>query len=169
MLTKIQMAADPPSKDVRELLSSAVTHVKAGDLDDALTTLKKLLERDPKNEIALALLAAIWCDLGLHGRGVEGFRKLLGRNPDNPLTRIQLGLAQRAAGQRDLALATWQPGVEADEVAALYWGGLVHYESGAPDEARKMLARAAEVTGPNHPLYPAVRELLALVEGARPP
>jgi len=35
------MAADPPSKDVRELLSSAVTHVKAGDLDDALTTLKR--------------------------------------------------------------------------------------------------------------------------------
>ncbi len=156
------------SKDVSELLSSAVAHVKAGNLDEAMAALKNLLDRDPENEVALGLLAAIWCDLGLHGRGAEGFRKLLGRNPDNPLTRIQLGLAQRAAGQRDLALATWQPGVEAKEVAALYWSGLVHYENGAPDEAREMLARAAEVTGPNHPLYPAVRELLALVEGARP-
>ena len=150
------------------MLSSAVTHVKAGDLDDALTALKELLERDPKNEIALGLLAAIWCDLGLHERGAEGFGKLLGRNPDNPLTRIHLGLAQRAAGQRDLALATWKPGVEAKEAAALYWSGLVHYENGAPDEAREMLALAATVMGPDHPLYPAVRELLALVEGARP-
>jgi tetratricopeptide (TPR) repeat protein len=156
------------SNDVRELLSSALAHVKAGDLDEAMAALKDLLDRDPENEVALGLLAALWCDLGMHERGAEGFGKLLGRNPGNPLTRIQLGLSQRAAGRRDLALATWKPAVEADEVAALYWSGLVHYENGALDEARRVLARAAAVTGPDHPFYPAVQRLLTLVESARP-
>ncbi len=152
--------------DVREQLSSAVSHLKAGNLEEAIVALKNLLDRDPENEVAQGLLAAIRCDLGLHERGAEGFSKLLERNPGNPLTRIQLGLAQRAAGQRDLALATWKPGVEAKEAAALYWSGLVHYENGAPEEARKMLASAAAVTGPDHPFYPAVQRLLALLEGS---
>ncbi len=167
MLTKIQMAADPPSKDVRELLSSAVTHVKAGDLDDALTTLKELLERDPKNEIALGLLAAIWCDLGLVQKGTQGLKELLARDPGNPLARIQLGLTQRADGKPELALATWKQGVEAGDIGALYWSAVVKYENGAAEEALKMLTRAAALTGPAHPLHQAVQQLLALVESSR--
>src|SRR6266851_2513475 len=161
------MAADPPSKEVRELLSSAVTHVKAGDLDDALTTLKELLERDPKNEIALGLLAAIWCDLGLVQKGTQGLKELLARDPGNPLARIQLGLTQRADGKPELALATWKQGVEAGDIGALYWSAVVKYENGAAEEALKMLTRAAALTGPAHPLHQAVQQLLALVESSR--
>ena len=161
------MAADLRSRGVRELLSLAVAHVKAGDLDDALTTLKEQLESDPKNEIALGLLAAIWCDLGLAQKGAQAFKDLLARDPGNPLARIQLGLTQRADGKPELALATWKQGVEAGDIGALYWSAVVKYENGAAEDALSLLTRAAALTGPTHPLHQAVQQLLVLVENSR--
>jgi len=80
--------------DKKKLLSQATEALQAGEPEQAISVLKDLLEKYPKNEIASGLLASIYAEIGMLDRAEEHFREALNANRQNPLLRLHLGLAE---------------------------------------------------------------------------
>lgn len=125
--------------DNRLLYDLARSQYKAGDIEDASATVRKLIERDPKNSQALSLQGLV--NLAMLNR-VNIFRKL--------------GFARRA-------LADWQRAVQIspDDVFSRY--ELVSYYAVAPRFAGGDVAKAKEQLEAIESLDPAWGDMAASV------
>lgn len=150
-----------PSSQERELLGLAAACARRGDFESAIVHLKRLLAADPRQEIALGMLAGIYAELKMADRAADLYRQVLAVNPRNPLARFQLGLLQFTEGRPREAVDTLHPALvdESDFLAHLY-SGLALRQLGLTGEARPLLEVAAQRMPVDHALYPKLRELL---------
>lgn len=146
----------------RELLGVAAACVRRGDFATAMVQLKELLAADPRQEIALGMLAGIYAELKMSDRAEALYRQVLAVNPRNALARFQLGLMQLADRRPREALETLRPAlVDEGEFLAHFHSGLALRQLGRAGEARRLLEVAAQHMPADHVLYPQLRELLA--------
>lgn len=151
----------PPSQE-RELLGLAAASAQRGDFAMAMLHLRELLAVDPRQEIALGMLAGIYADLKMPDRAAGLYRQVLSFNPGNPLARFQLGLLQLTASRPRAALETLRPALaDESDFLAHFHSGLALRELGRAGEARQLLEVAAQRMPADHVLYPQLRELLA--------
>lgn len=150
----------PPSQE-RELLGLATACARRGDFATAMIHLKELLAVDPRQEIALGMLAGIYAELKMPDRAVALYRQVLTVNPGNPLARFQLGLLQLAESRPGDALETLRPVLgDENDFLAHFHSGLALRQLGRAGEARQLLEVAARRMPPDHLLYPQLRGLL---------
>jgi Flp pilus assembly protein TadD len=144
------------------LLADAAREVRLGRFDEAIAHLKRLLDTEPRNEIALGMLAGIYAQIGLHDRAIEQYRRVLVVNPGNPLARFQLGLSQLQSGRPADALETWHATqVEESDYLVHHFSGIALLDLGRNDEARAILDQAQRHMPANHTLYPQLVALRA--------
>src|SRR5229473_2163064 len=154
-LLKASPTAVPPGASV----DPSPLHYRA---TPAFVHLKSLLASDPKHEIAVGMLAAIYAQIGLLDRAIEYFQQSLTINPQNVLARFQLGLTQLTAQRPQEALATWKPGLDQPgEFLAHFHSGLALLQLQKPAEARALFAHAARRMPKAHALYPQLQDLLS--------
>lgn len=144
-----------------EALKTATAYAKNGDLERAIESLKALVARNPKHEIATGMLASIYAQLDMRDRAIEYFQRTLTINPANPLARLQLGQLQLSAGRPLEALATWKPSVDdPQDFVARFHSGLALLQLQRPQEARSMFEAAAQRMPKDHALYAQLQDLL---------
>lgn len=145
-----------------KLLTEATSHIRDGNLDDAIARLKELIELNPRHEIATGMLAGIYAQIGMHERASQLFRRVLEINPTNSLAGFQLGLMQFQAKQPEAALTTWRTTQSnIDDFLFNFYCGLALIDLGRSMEARELLDRAARHMPVNFALRPQLDELLA--------
>lgn len=148
--------------DSKQLLAQATEQAKNGRLDQAIEDLKTLLTDVPDHEIALGMLGGIYAQIGMHERAIDQFGKVLSINPDQPLARLQLGIAQIETQRYTQSLETLAPLRDSEgDYAGNFYSGLALMQLNRPQEAKPLLQKAAENMPQNHPAYPELRDLLA--------
>ncbi len=75
---------------------------------DALSELDRLLQDAPDNPAYIAMRAANLVEISQHTEAIELFQKVLSIEPSNHAVRLSLGHAQRAIGQQQTAIETYQ-------------------------------------------------------------
>lgn len=117
----------------------------AGNPQRAAQLLAPLMATHGRHPGVLALLGAVKLALGEAGEAVKAFRKVVDLKPADLSMRVNLGTAQRAAGQRDAANASYRE-VERRgwrDAGFLYSYALLLSELGDVGGARMRLAEAA--------------------------
>ena len=120
-----------------------------------------VLALDPRNEIAIGMLAGIYVQLNLRDRARACLRQVLEINPKNTLARHQLGLLQLEAGEPQAAIDTWAPSLDNEDFVAHFHTAVALLELKKPSEARPLLEHCAPRMPRDHQLYPRLQELLA--------
>lgn len=147
-------------KKLKIQLENAVEQAKEGDLDNAIPTLKSILEDNPDHDISLGMLASIYLQIGMHDQAIDLYNRLLKINPENPLARFQLGMAKLNSDKPEEALTAWEPmlGME-NEFMANFHSALALMLLGRSKEALECILNAARHMPSSHPLYPKLLEL----------
>lgn len=152
--------------EIREALGRAATAVKRGDLEEALRLAKAIVDKDPRNEIALGMQAGIYAQLKMPERAAAGFQRILDVNPGNVLARFQLGLLLLESGQPQSAVDTWAPALsDPDDFLVHFHSALALQQLGRKQEALTLLERAERRMPAGHELYPSLRDLKAGLQG----
>jgi len=156
------MLSSEDKADSDKDLVLATRFAKQGDFEQAIVHLKSILASDPKHEVAVGMLAAIYAQIGLLDRAIDYYQRTLAINPQNVLARFQLGLTQLTAKRPREALATWKPCLDQPgEFLAHFHSGLALLQLQKPAEARAMFAHAARRMPKAHALYPQLQDLLS--------
>ena len=97
--------------DVRQQLSLASEHLRAGRAADAQALLERLLQRDPRCAPALNLLAGVAHRAGDFPRVIDLLRRALEIEPRNPNLYLNLGEALARTGRPDEAEKVYRQGL----------------------------------------------------------
>ena len=148
-----------------KMLTEAAEHAKKGNLEQAITTLKELLQEAPKHEIALGMLGGIYAQIGMHDRAIQTFKQVLELNPNNHLARLHLGISQietQAAAEAIDTLETLLklPG----DFAGHYFSGIANLHLAQPEIAHELFEKALQTMPKDNPHY---QDLLAYLENSR--
>jgi tetratricopeptide (TPR) repeat protein len=145
---------------IRQALGRAAACAKRGELEAAMDHAHAVLALDPRNEIALGMLAGVYVQLHMRERAGTYLRQVLEINPRNTLARHQLGLLQLEGGQPQAAIDTWAASLDDDDFVAHFHTAVALLELRRASEARPLLEHCAPRIPRNHDLYPRLQELL---------
>ena len=144
-----------------KLLAEAVEQAKQGDLDQAIVTLKSLLQDNPNHEIALGMLGGIYAQINMHDRAIANFNAALAINPNNHLARLHLGMSLIETQKPSEAVAELEPLLELPgDFAGHYFAGIAHLQTGANDIALNLFEKAAENMPTDNPHYQDLQSFL---------
>jgi tetratricopeptide (TPR) repeat protein len=146
---------------------------QVGNVAEAEQALRSAIQLAPENAQAYYLLARVQWSRAQQEReqakAQEAFaaaaanaRQVLQRRPDHALAHLVLGMAVKALGKREEAMASLQRAVQcAPELSDphLYLGEML-LEDGQTDEARKHLEQAVQLARPDDPRPRAALERL---------
>lgn len=147
--------------DVKKTISQITGLIKTNEYDEAITLLKKIIETDSRNELALGLLASVYAEINMDNKSIELYQKILKINPNNPLARYHLGMIHFANNQFDEAIDIWLASVTDEKNFVLhYYLGLAYMQKQQEENARPMFEKAKQYMPDNHPLYKDLIESL---------
>lgn len=147
-----------------ELIASASEAAKTGKIDEAITSLKRLLDQQPDHELGIGMLASLYAEIGMLDRAESFFEKALSINNSNPLARLHLGATQMQSGKKEQALSTLKPLLEDDkDFLAHFYSGTILADLNKNEKARIMFTTSAQRMPGNHPLQGKLQEQLKAV------
>jgi len=133
---------------VASLNTLGVIYLRRGALTHATAVFEHVLERDADNKAALANLSATYARLGRTDESAELQRRLAQLEPQPPFRYFNLGM--EAMKKKDFAAAKAMFSLELardeDNHEFHYWLGVVDYQLGNVEQARKHMARALEAS-----------------------
>jgi aspartate beta-hydroxylase len=141
-----QAGRQGPEQRVRLLADRAESHVRAGELAAAQALYQQILAIEPLHAEALSFHATAALQGGDLKRGVQLLEQAVAAHPANPNLHKNLGIAYRASGDPQRALAAFARSAELkpDMVATLFNQGALLTELGRRDEALSCYMRAFE-------------------------
>jgi tetratricopeptide (TPR) repeat protein len=139
-------------------LKDAAEKLKKRDVDGAITLLKEVLGRDPRNQGALFLLGMSYAEKKMCREAVDTLTPATGLNPALPGAYFALGVCHKQLGDPAKALESYDKSVEQDPKHAdsAYNAGLILFESSRIDEAQARFERLLALK----PADPDVLEML---------
>jgi len=128
-------------------LAAAIAHHQAGQIADAETLYRKILEIDPENHDALHLLGVVSVQQGKPQDAVVLISRALAGNPENHHALSNLGEAYRASGLLDEAKICFERALmlRADVFQAYNGLGNIYQASGNLDIAKSCYQKAIEI------------------------
>jgi CHAT domain-containing protein/Tfp pilus assembly protein PilF len=144
----------------------ALAQIKRGELEEALDTLKRILDRSPDFDRAHGRLIEVYHRLGRDEEARSYFEERLSRNPDDPYPLYGLGLFLRQRGEPEEAARRFEECVlRAPGFAAAYPELLQQLE---PDkESLERIANFLDETLRGEPSNAAALLGMSLVHGRR--
>lgn len=102
----------PHISDATRLL--ALVRAKEGDLGRAESTLRTVLQNDPKDVAALRLISSIQMSQGRDQEALAQLRQLVSLDPDSARARVQLGFALLEQGGRQEGMSELETAIALD-------------------------------------------------------
>jgi tetratricopeptide (TPR) repeat protein len=149
------------SLDAEELLMLGLRASAEGAGGDALTYLKRAIEKRPDDARAHWALAAEYASLRMPDRARDHFARSLEIDPAPPVARFQFGLLMLTQGDAAQAQAIWGPldALDASAPVRLFKNGLLHMAGDRFDDALAEIRRAMSAPG----VDPAMRRDMEMV------
>ncbi len=138
-----------------------------GQTTEAIASLEKALEMDPRDWRTLVLIGSYWQQSGGFEQAAGFYeRALAAPSPDAPRVFNYLALSRAAAGQKQKALDAWRASLSADPSYIEGWINLGLYlrELGREEQARLSLSRALGLCGDRTELTDVRTRLNALLD-----
>lgn len=137
--------------NINEAIQSAIEKHQAGNLREAESIYKEILDVHPENFYALHYLGVFYTQLGNFDLAIELIQKALNINPSDPHAQYNLGIALQGKGRIDDAIIAFQKTVQmnpenADACVNL---GIIHKEKKRLNEATDSFRKALRIN-PNH-------------------
>jgi tetratricopeptide (TPR) repeat protein len=121
------------SLELQEILHLAMHAMAEGRHEQAISYLRRLLERQPDHAMAVYLLGAVHAELGMYGRAIEEMTRAVQLAPDAlPTASFQLGMLHLGQGQLKEAEQAWEPldRLPTDDCLQLFRNGMLHFANG---------------------------------------
>ncbi len=152
--------------DVDELLQLAIQASQGDRHDQAITYLKRAIEKNPENANVVYFLAAEHAQIGLYERAMEGMERALQIDPALHTARFQLGLLYLTSAQVEPAVATLEPLTQLgeDNYFSRFSLGLGHLIRDEFADCKRMLERGIELNQSNAPLN---NDMLKIIEAIK--
>ncbi len=152
--------------DVDELLQLAIQASQTDRHDQAITYLKRAIEKNPENANVVYFLAAEHAQIGLYERAMEGMERALQIDPALHTARFQLGLLYLTSARVEPALATLEPltTLGDDSYFACFSLGLGHLIRDEFADCKRLLERGIELNQSNVPLN---QDMLRIIEAIK--
>lgn len=165
------MNTDTVSLDGEELLHLALQASKAGQHENTVLLLKRLLVLEPQNTRALYLLGAEHAQIGLYDRAKEEIGKAVDLDPGMHAARFQLGLLYISSGQVVPGLEVLAPLSLApdNEPFCSFARGLEFLVNDQFSECREALEQGIAVNKANEPLNDDMRKILEAIKDKTAP
>jgi len=104
MIEDIEYSLRLVPDDAERNYALALIHVMRGRFNDAIKTLNKAVEANPKHANALWLLGEIYLKVGDYEKAAESLEQVVIQDPDNLTALTWLSLAYHSLGKRGKAL-----------------------------------------------------------------
>src|SRR6202043_3711363 len=96
-----------PNLNVPALMQAAISHYRAGSLEEARALFERVLRMEPKHPDALHLLGMLWCARGESRKGVQLIRRAIAFSPRFHDALSNLGCVLQSLGRDEEALASF--------------------------------------------------------------
>lgn len=156
--------------DQQEMLHMAI-HASANSRpDDAIRTLKELIEVDADNGDAHFLIAANYAEIAMLEKSIAHYQRAIDLMPEQDYARMQFGLLLTAMDRIDEAreaLAAFVSG-QRDDCYAIITRGLHALFDNNLEESRRLLEAGLAANRDNEPLNNDVGRLIAEIDARQP-
>jgi Flp pilus assembly protein TadD len=157
-----------PALDKQEMLHMAIHASANGRADDAIRTLKELIDVDADNGDAHFLIAANYAEIAMLDRSIAHYRQAVDLMPEQDYARMQFALILTAADRLDEARELLQPFLAdgRDDCYCLFAKGLVAlFEEDLPT-ARELFEAGRQANTINEPLNDDIGRVVAELDAA---
>lgn len=96
------LAQEPDRLDVKSKM--AMTYISTKNPMQGIMLLREVLEKDPKNELALFNLGLLSMQSSQYDKAIARFEQVLAINPDHAQARLYLGISYAETGQQKKAI-----------------------------------------------------------------
>jgi tetratricopeptide (TPR) repeat protein len=152
--------------DSQELLQLAIQASQLDRHDQAITYLKRALEKDPTNAKLVYFLSVEHAQIGLYERAIEGMTHSLELDPSMETARLQLGLLYLTFAMAEPAQKTLQPLTLLGDTNAFgcFSRGLCHLIRDEFADCKQELQRGIAANQANSALNDDMRKILDAIQ-----
>lgn len=155
-----------PGFDQSELLALARLDLDKGNIESALSKVKKALSMEENNPDALSMIGKIYAQIGLYEKSKVYLKKYLKLQPESVTENFQYGMVHFDSGDRDTALSVWNELLESNPThpPSLFYKGLVLAQKDDIADARKALGILLQSAPADNLYFGKAKELLQSLE-----
>ncbi len=141
------LTMDAPATDFYRRADAAIEMLQSGRHQEAVAELRRLVEMDPEDTMALNNLGAALSEIGDFDGAAAQFKKTLSIDPDNYKAYSNLGVAFGRIGKFDQAEIQFKKAlsINPDDARTHSAYGGVLFQSGRLEEARVYLEKALDI------------------------
>jgi tetratricopeptide (TPR) repeat protein len=154
MISAEVIAEAEKMKQAAAEVKAAAEKVRGGDYDGAITALRPVLEKNPKDSNALYILGMAHQKKAQWAEAVEAFLQVRELTPAFAAVHYQLGVCYQQSGQADKALAAYAEAMKLDPANpdSAYNSGLILFSKSQAAEALALFEKALALK-PDDPVF----------------
>jgi tetratricopeptide (TPR) repeat protein len=134
-------------KEMEGVLKEVKEKIRQGDYDGAITMLKDVLAKDPKDPNALYLIGMSYSKKQMYTEAIEALVQVVQLVPNFPPAQFELAICYQNRGDKDRALEHYRKTLELDpnNPDAFYNAGLILFGQNRADEALAFFEKAVSL------------------------
>jgi len=137
LLSQAQVQEQAQVKEMEGVFKEAVEKIQQGDYDGAITFLKDVMARNPKNSNAFYLIGMSYARKKMYREAIEALTQVTQLAPRFPPAYFELGVCYQQQNDPEKALEYYQKNLDLDpkNVDSAYNSGLILFGLNRADEA----------------------------------
>ena len=154
LVSETQLQEAMRLKEMEGVVKEATEKIRQSDYDGAITMLKDVLAKDPKDPNALYLIGMSYSKKQMYTEAIEALTEVVQLAPNFPPAQFELAICYQNRGDKDTALEHYQKTLELDSnnPDAAYNAGLILFGQNRVDEALALFEKALSLR-PDDPAY----------------
>jgi tetratricopeptide (TPR) repeat protein len=154
LISETQLQEVMRLKEMEGVLLEAKEKIGQRDYDGAITILKDVLAKDPRDPNALYLIGMSYSKKQMYTEAIEALARVVQLAPNFPPAQFELAICYQNRGDKDTALEHYRKTLELDPTNpdAAYNVGLILFDLNRVDEALAFFEKAVSLS-PDDPAY----------------
>jgi tetratricopeptide (TPR) repeat protein len=154
LVSETQLQEAMRLKEMEGVVLEAKEKIRQRDYDGAITMLKDVLAKDPKDPNALYLIGMSYSKKQMYTEAIEALIQVVQLAPNFPPAHFELAICYQNRGDKDMALEHYRKTLELDanNPDAAYNVGLILFDLNRVDEALVFFEKAVNLR-PDDPAY----------------
>jgi tetratricopeptide (TPR) repeat protein len=154
LVSEAQLQEAMQLKEMEGVVLEAKKKIGQRDYDGAITMLKDVLAKDPKDPNALYLIGMSYSKKQMYTEAIEALAQVVQMAPNFPPAQFELAICYQNRGDKDTALEHYRKTLELDSnnPDAAFNAGLILFELNRVDEALAFFEKAVSLK-PDDPAY----------------
>ncbi len=154
LVSETQLQEAMRLKEMEGVVKEAKEKIRKRDYDGAITMLKDVLAKDPKDSNALYLIGMSYSKKQMYTEAIDALIQVVQLAPNFPPAQFELAICYQNQGDKDTALEHYRKTLELDSnnSDAAYNAGLILFGQNRMDEALALFEKAMSLR-PDDPAY----------------